>query len=358
VITASSYVGPQYFFEKEYDFVLYAVAASTSENKEGDSVPNCREFSRLIEISMVTMRDESRAWRRRTVILDSRDQSSPRTTATSALAEYDEDDQQQARILSDLTGLADLHRESYRTASPWPHVVLENLINPQAIADAEIQELTPGLDLPSRETRRIMKAQSPVPSGPVAKSILAALCSQEFVTFLEDLTGISDIKPDETHYWRGIHVNAPGAFQAIHRDFRVHPVTGMYHRVAVLVYLNSDWKSDFGGDLELWRSDLSACERRVAPEAGRVVIFETSASAIHGIPDPVACPPGRARLSLASDYYTAYPAHHDRQESRIRRPKRPQDPWYVGFVTIGDGVDFALRSIQARFTRRQMHKPF
>jgi hypothetical protein len=290
------------------------------------------------------------------MMIDSRDPSSPSATATSALTEYEENDHRRARIFTDLTGLADLHRESYRTASPWPHVVLEGLIDPQAIADAEIQELAPGLTLQSRETRRIVKAQSPVPSGPVAKSILAALCSQEFVMFLEDLTGISDIKPDETHYWRGIHVNSPGAFQAIHRDFRVHPVTGMYHRIAVLVYLNSEWESDFGGDLELWRSDSSACERRVAPDAGRVVIFETSASAIHGIPDPVACPPGRARLSLASDYYTAYQADDDRPESRIRRPKRPQDPWYVGFVTVGDGVDFAMRSIQARFARRRIHR--
>ena len=136
------------------------------------------------------------------------------------------------------------------------------------------------------------------------------------MTFLEELTGVSGLIPDPTHYWAGLHVNPPGAFQAIHRDFRVHPITGLFHRVNILIYLNSNWKSEYGGELELWKSDKSACGQQVAPVAGKSVIFEAGPLAFHGIPEPINCPTGRARLSLAAIYYTVDPPPNDRKESR------------------------------------------
>ena len=114
------------------------------------------------------------------------------------------------------------------------------------------------------------------------------------MTFLEELTGVSGLIPDPTHYWAGLHVNPPGAFQAIHRDFRVHPITGLFHRVNILIYLNSNWKSEYGGELELWKSDKSACERQVAPVAGKSVIFEAGPLAFHGIPEPIQLPYGKS----------------------------------------------------------------
>ena len=256
-------------------------------------------------------------------------------------------------VLTDLDQLAARHRQSYRTASPWPHVVLEDLVDPTLIADAERQELEPGLELKVAHSHREAKAESPEPSGPAARAILDAFGSPEFVTFLEDLTGIPDLVADPTHYWTGLHVNPPGAFQSVHRDFRRHPVTGLFHRLTVIVYLNSQWSADYGGELELWRSDASTCERRIEPIAGRTVIFGTTPAAIHGIPDPVRCPPGRARLSLVSDYFTVAAAPDDRPETRVRRPKRPQDPWNVGFAGIREGLAGVRQRLGALLLRHR-----
>jgi Rps23 Pro-64 3,4-dihydroxylase Tpa1-like proline 4-hydroxylase len=247
---------------------------------------------------------------------------------------------------------ADPHRDAFRSASPWPYIVLEDLINPALIAAAEEQELDPGLKLEVKRSIRLVKAESPEPGGPAARAILDALLTPEFISFLEDVTGIPALQGDPTHYWTGVHVNPPGAFQTIHRDFRIHPLTGLFHRLTVIVYLNSDWKREYGGELELWRSDMSACAQQITPLAGKTVIFATTAEALHGIPDPVRCPPGRARLSLASDYYTVAPAPGDRKEARFLRPKRPQDPWYVRFPTPGGGMDMLRRSLERRSTSR------
>lgn len=242
---------------------------------------------------------------------------------------------------STLEQLAKSHRDEYLTAYPWPHVVLTDLIDPTFIAEAERQELRRALDLEVQMGRRIIKAESPEVDGHAAKDILDALRSPPFVAFLEQLTGIDALLPDPTHHWGGLHASPPGAFQALHRDFRVHPVTGLFHRVNVLVFLNSDWKPEYGGHLELWPKDTKACGRQVLPVAGTVMIFETTVSSFHGVPDPVRCPPGRARLSLASYYYTEVPGEKYMKEPRFFVPKRPQDPWYMG---VG-GFNDTLKSI-------------
>jgi Rps23 Pro-64 3,4-dihydroxylase Tpa1-like proline 4-hydroxylase len=151
---------------------------------------------------------------------------------------------------------------------------------------------------------------------------------------------------------RGLYVYPPGAFQALHRDFRRHPVTGMFHRVTVLVFLNSDWHDDYGGEFELWTKGGKECVRRIAPAAGTVVIFEPSPDALHGIPDPIRCPSGRARLSLTSSYFAPTPAPGDRRDSLLFRPKRPEDPWYMRFVTLQDGIGKFQQIVQKRRATR------
>lgn len=234
-------------------------------------------------------------------------------------------------IVEDLQQLAEKHRPAYLAGKPWPHLIIEDLIDPAAIAAAENQEMSRALDLEVRTLNRMAKAESADVSGHAAHDILDALLTPEFTEFLETLTGIPGLVPDATHRWAGIHVSPPGASQVIHRDFRLHPDTGMHHRVNVLIYLNSDWEKDYGGELEMWPKNMKACGQQVLPEAGKVVIFETTPTSYHGVPEPVRCPPGRGRLSLVTYYYTSEPGPSDRREAIFLAPRRPQDPLRVRF---------------------------
>jgi hypothetical protein len=44
--------------------------------------------------------------------------------------------------------------------------------------------------------------------------------------------------------------------------------------------------------------------------AARVAIFNTDADSFHGLPDPIRCPEGTTRKSLALYYFTGEPAVH------------------------------------------------
>ena len=62
---------------------------------------------------------------------------------------------------------------------------------------------------------------------------------------------------------------------------------------------------EYGGQLELWDTDMKGCVRSVVPEANRCVIFNTTSFSNHGNPHPVNHPEGRTRKSIALYYYTA-----------------------------------------------------
>jgi Rps23 Pro-64 3,4-dihydroxylase Tpa1-like proline 4-hydroxylase len=248
--------------------------------------------------------------------------------------------------------LAQSHRESYRSADPWPHLVLDSVFDPEQVRAAEQQEMQLAETLEGHRSYRQVKAESAVVAGPAAAGILADLASTEFVDFLQQLTGIDDLLTDPTHFWAGLHVGRPGSFQSLHLDFRRQPKTGLYHRVNVLVYLNDSWPESYGGHLELWRRDRKACARRITPLAGRMVIFETGPETYHGVPDPLTCPEDRARLVLVSYFYTEQPAPDDRRRPLLRRPRRPQDPWHLGIASPADASS-SVRLLTQQVRRRR-----
>lgn len=133
--------------------------------------------------------------------------------------------------------------------------------------------------------------------------LLDYLNGGEFVRRLEAWTGINGLIPDPHFHGGGLHEIRPGGFLKLHRDFNWHPDLKLVRRVNVLLYLNPDWDEDWGGHLEL--RYLSKGLKTIAPVMGRMVILDTQAPGVHGHPDPLACPEGVARRSLAAYYYTA-----------------------------------------------------
>jgi Rps23 Pro-64 3,4-dihydroxylase Tpa1-like proline 4-hydroxylase len=91
----------------------------------------------------------------------------------------------------------------------------------------------------------------------------------------------------------------------LHADANRHPKLGLYRRVNVLLYLNKDWRAEFGGQLELWDRELSRRVRCVLPSFNRCVVFNTDSTSFHGHPVPLTCPAGVTRKSLAFYYFTS-----------------------------------------------------
>jgi hypothetical protein len=232
---------------------------------------------------------------------------------------------------SELSARARNLREQYASASPFPHVVIDDFLPPEVLEPvlAEFPEPTE-VDWESFDNSHEVKlALSDVEKlGPATRHLLAEFNSQVFVDFLEELTGITGLIPDPHFSGGGLHQIRTGGFLKVHADFNRHKRLNLNRRLNGLLYLNQDWDEEWGGHLQLWNKDMSSCVKRILPVFNRFVLFSTTDDANHGHPDPLTCPPHRARRSMALYYYTnGRPAAEVSADHSTLFKNRPGEQW-------------------------------
>lgn len=207
-----------------------------------------------------------------------------------------------------LRALASTLSASYRIAQPFPHVVIDGFF-PEPTAQAVLDEF-PGPEAiewgASYADGQQLKlaCEDEARMGTSTRRVIAYLNSGTFLSFLEALTGIDGLVPDPYLKGGGLHQVRPGGFLKLHADFNWYARLKLDRRLNLLLYLNREWREEYGGHLELWDAEMQRCQRRIAPEFNRCVVFSTTDRSFHGHPDLLRCPPGRTRKSLAMYYYT------------------------------------------------------
>ncbi len=226
-------------------------------------------------------------------------------------------------------GLAD----AYTAAEPFPHAVIDDFL-PEAMARRVLAAFPPPqaelwLDWQKRDKVHQPKKQGIGGAGRLThehrflQHVLFAFNSFPMIQFLEQLTGIEGLIPDPHLSGGGLHQILPGGRLAIHSDFNVHPKMKVWRRLNLLLYLNDGWRPEYGGDLELWDESMSRCVKSVAPVFNRCVVFNTDRRSFHGHPEPMTCPEGVTRKSLALYYYSADPAPGEDERRPVLWQTRP-----------------------------------
>jgi 2OG-Fe(II) oxygenase superfamily len=140
---------------------------------------------------------------------------------------------------------------------------------------------------------------------PYIGRVVDELNAPAFVAWLSQLTGIDSLVADPGLDGGGLHQSGPGGFLNIHTDFTTHHHHPNWRRrVNLIVYLNKEWDEAWGGAIELWDRDMRGCVVRIPPLFNHAVIFNTDQPSYHGFPEPLRCPVGVTRRSLALYYYT------------------------------------------------------
>ncbi|MEP6881392.1 MAG: 2OG-Fe(II) oxygenase [Dokdonella sp.] len=209
--------------------------------------------------------------------------------------------------------------EDYRSALPYPHIVIDNFLKPDCAnllsADFPQPHDDIGWDYFGAENYEVKMGCSREESFPAPlRSALHDMNSGPFVSFLETLTGIDHLLPDPHLVGGGIHLTRADGHLGIHADFNWHERLQAHRRINVLVYLTPDWSSELGGELELWDREAKACLRVVEPLFNRAVIFSTRSDSFHGHPNRWTSD-SILRQSIALYYYTT-----TREADEIRAP--------------------------------------
>ena len=263
-----------------------------------------------------------------------------------------------APLLANRRALAD----RFRSATPFPHVVIDRFFD-----DALCRKLVE--EFPRFESGNYLN-ENGRPGGKSTvedvKRLGAAFCradalfaSPEFARLIGELTSIDGLLYDPAYIGGGTHENLPGQELDPHVDFNYHPVTGLHRRLNLIVYLNPEWRSEWGGSLELHQDPWLPPEQnrvdRVVPGWNRAIVFETSERSWHGFEAITPPPerPGLSRRSLALYMYT--------KDRPAKETAPPHSTVYVDrplpvVLRPGESITYEqLRRIQKSLVRRRQH---
>ena len=210
---------------------------------------------------------------------------------------------------TNLQQLASKLANTYQTNKPFPSIYIDDFFDENFLE--EVLKEFPRVDqlkdkiyyANPNEDKYATKGEYTF--GDQTKKLVHFLNSQPFLEFLQKITGIEEtLIPDPYFEGEWFHEIKPGGFLKVHVDFHKNKKLQLSRRVNFLIYLNKDWEEEYGGHLELWEKDMSRCVSKILPKFNRAAMFSTTGDSWHGHPDPLNCPEGKSRKSLALYYYT------------------------------------------------------
>lgn len=215
----------------------------------------------------------------------------------------------------------------YASASPYPHVAIGDFLAPGVAARLAADFPPPtGSDwinykhFNEHKFGQTKRALFPDSIG----AVIDELNSPRFVAWLSQLTGIEGLLPDPSLEGGGMHQTPAGGFLNVHADFTMHHHRPTWRRRCnLIVYLNPEWRDEWGGAIELWDERMTRAVVRVPPLLNQAVIFNTTETTYHGYPDPICCPAEVTRRSIALYYFTDEPASQAPRATNYRA--RPTD---------------------------------
>ena len=178
------------------------------------------------------------------------------------------------QLLSDsfaqkLQALSQAHAGEYKANAPFPHIYFDDFL-PAAVAEAALRDFPEPQQADwhaytdvNQHKKLAFGAAEKLPAS--LRDVLYFLNSRPMLQFLETLTGIECVLPDPGFVGGGLHQIRPGGLLEVHADFSYHTALRLDRRINVLIYLNKDWKEEYGGHFELWDRELTGARSEFCP---------------------------------------------------------------------------------------------
>lgn len=221
----------------------------------------------------------------------------------------------------------------YGKEGPFDHVVIDDFFLPniaqslhEEFPDFE-SDVWKGYNSPI-EKKRLCNTWDSFPV--LTYKVFSALNSPEFVSLLSTkLLSSRNLFSDQGLNGGGWHIHKRGGKLNTHLDYSVHPKLGLQRKLNIIVYVNPDWQENWGGSLGLWGNESAEkpgdLVKSVWSKFNRAVVFDTTQNSWHGLPEPLVCPDGQARQSLAA-YYLCDPSEGvDTRGKALFAPTKEQE---------------------------------
>jgi hypothetical protein len=162
---------------------------------------------------------------------------------------------------------------------PFRHLVVDHWAEPELVRAAEVE--WPRTDWPfwHRYDCGKLATKDPLRFPPACAELIRRLLCLP----VSELMALDDTFADWNCHGAGLHTSPPGARLGVHLDSDHHPLTGWQRACNAILFVNSCWRPDWGGELELWNADGTECVKQITPRFNRLVLFEPSDVAFHAV---------------------------------------------------------------------------
>ena len=205
----------------------------------------------------------------------------------------------------------------WEKAKPFPHFVIDNFFDKNIALSLEND--FPDFDNEvwheygnAIEVKKVCNNWNVFPT--LTYKVFNFLNSEKFVKELSIFLFGSDLLiADPGLNGGGWHIHKQGGKLNTHLDYSLHPKLVLQRKINIIIYLNSCWEKNWGGNLGLWSNESSKfpgdLKKEIEPIFNRAVIFDTTCNSWHGLPNPINCPKQQLRKSLAI-YYLCEPSEN------------------------------------------------
>jgi hypothetical protein len=206
--------------------------------------------------------------------------------------------------------------------SPCGYLVIDNFLRPDVAACA-LQEIQAFEGRWSHrrhqaQSKRVFTRHSSMPA--TVREIVTLLNGEGFIQWVETVSGIGSLRPDPDLEGAGLCEMRSGDFMRPHRDSASHVARPRWRRQhALFIFLNPDWKAEYGGNLTLWQPGSESGIVSILPLFNRFVLFADPAGVFHGVPE-IQCPSDMARRSISVYYYVEQASALPLQPTTYRDP--------------------------------------
>lgn len=210
-------------------------------------------------------------------------------------------------------------RQDFQTSNPFPWVAIDNFANTDKLVN--IINSFPNPDNKStNKSRDYIFAKNKYETSNfkafshAGHELHKDLTSERFKEILHSITS-ENVFVDHDFHGGGAHQGGQGSFLDMHVDFNYHPLhCNWFRNLNLLLYLNQDWKPEYGGQLKL-RSSITNRNTAVEPLFNRCVVMLTRDYTLHGY-DTINFPLGTFRRSIATYAYSI--DEHPKKERSTR----------------------------------------
>jgi len=197
-------------------------------------------------------------------------------------------------------------QKKFIDAEPFDHIIIPNFFSDEY---AEIlynnfpQDIESGNWHKYNNPLEIKYAYDDIENLPLSiKDSFYLLFTQEIIKKFQLLSGITDLEFDPYLHGAGLHILPNNGRLHMHLDYEKHPFLEKERRLNVILYLSKEWNEDWNGETQLWNKDLTECVVKSPVKFNTAIIFKTTDKSWHGLPEPIKCPEGVYRKSLAYYY--------------------------------------------------------